>query len=222
MHQECPLPTSRTFWGMRTSLLRLHWWKLTCDSILAVLSSLVAAELARLWRCPARSSVIASIVDDPGRVLDQVVSREQRQTLAFSVAQMFHLPGGVESLMRLATIQDWARFVCDARCESITFRSSGSTGSPKACVHKMQDLEREIGVHIETVKACKRILTLVPRHHIYGFLWTVLLPERLKAGNGRFAGDGPVRSSKSTSIRRLAGGSSLPVEADQQSRGAVC
>lgn len=62
------------------------------------------------------------------------------------------------------------------------FFTSGSTGAPKILFHPLEDLLAEIDVHIahSLVDRPGRIVALVPPQHIYGFLFTVLLPSRLK------------------------------------------
>ena len=64
----------------------------------------------------------------------------------------------------------------------IGFETSGSTGNPKRVVHGFGVLEDEIcdirGAILGPAFAAGRILSAVPPRHIYGFLWSVLLPER--------------------------------------------
>ncbi|WP_462323826.1 AMP-binding enzyme [Desulfoplanes sp.] len=63
---------------------------------------------------------------------------------------------------------------------TLFFNTSGSTGTPTACPQTMALLEQEILAQAEIFKGCTRILTFVPRHHIYGFLFSVLLPKVLR------------------------------------------
>jgi 4-coumarate--CoA ligase (photoactive yellow protein activation family) len=61
----------------------------------------------------------------------------------------------------------------------LVFFTSGSSGRPKRCVHPMAALVRE-GMHWATrLRGCRRVLRAVPCHHIYGFLFAVMLPARL-------------------------------------------
>lgn len=64
------------------------------------------------------------------------------------------------------------------------FYTSGSTGTPKLLWHPLADLVSETDVHIvhSLLEPPTRIVALVPPHHIFGFLFTVLLPSRLKVG----------------------------------------
>jgi long-chain acyl-CoA synthetase len=61
----------------------------------------------------------------------------------------------------------------------ITFRSSGSTGVPRSCTHTLEGLSQEVAALASRLGEARRIVRVVPCHHIYGFLFTVLLPERL-------------------------------------------
>ena len=65
------------------------------------------------------------------------------------------------------------------RCGShITFRTSGSTGAPKPCRHRLADLEQEAAFLRTLFPGRRRILAAVPCHHIYGFLMTILAAPR--------------------------------------------
>ena len=66
----------------------------------------------------------------------------------------------------------------------IGFYSSGSTGSPVLTQHVRADLELEARLFAQLlpgVTSCqlRRVVTTVPCHHIYGFIWNVLLPAAL-------------------------------------------
>ncbi|HYD99063.1 MAG TPA: 4-coumarate--CoA ligase [Alphaproteobacteria bacterium] len=62
---------------------------------------------------------------------------------------------------------------------AVTFRTSGSTGAPKPCAHRLDALEEEAAALAAIFAGADRILAAVPGHHIYGFLFTILLPRRL-------------------------------------------
>ena len=152
---------------------------------LAVLSSLVTGELSRSRK---RSSLTEDFADiGPSTEIgngDLGTDSLELLQLASAVDQMFHLQetGVEEYLLRHRTLRDWAEIVCVSlrkNAERLTFRTSGSTGEPKACIHQVTDLEQEVEAHAAVFGSCKRILTFVPRHHIYGFIWTVMLPVRL-------------------------------------------
>lgn len=100
------------------------------------------------------------------------------------VNEFFHLhESGVEDyLLRRRRVGEWAEIVEHALMEgvtSVTFRTSGTTGSPKLVTHSWESLLREGEFLAELFVCRKRLLSTVPAHHIYGFLFAALLPEHL-------------------------------------------
>lgn len=92
---------------------------------------------------------------------------------------------GAEDLLLVhRSLGDWARIVV-AHFERvgiaarIGFETSGSTGKPKRIVHSADVLAEEVDEHLShcVVPAPERVLSMVPPRHIYGFLWSVLLPQ---------------------------------------------
>lgn len=67
----------------------------------------------------------------------------------------------------------------DASGERMVFRTSGSSGAPRHCPHALAALAQEVAELAQLFGGARRILSLVPSHHIYGFLFTVLLPRAL-------------------------------------------
>ncbi|MFP4302010.1 MAG: AMP-binding protein [Spirochaetaceae bacterium] len=103
-------------------------------------------------------------------------------TAAGVVNEFFHLheSGAEEYLLRRRKVGDWAEIVEHALNEgvsSVTFRTSGSSGSPKRVTHGWDMVLQETGFLAELLKCRNRVVSTVPAHHIYGFLFTVLLPE---------------------------------------------
>lgn len=102
-------------------------------------------------------------------------------TLAGAVNEMFHLheTGIEDTLLVRRTFGAWVDLVQQAwgsRPDRVTFRSSGSTGQPRRHTHVVRDLLTEVDEHAGRLRP-KRILSAVPAHHIYGFIFTVLLPR---------------------------------------------
>jgi long-chain acyl-CoA synthetase len=62
---------------------------------------------------------------------------------------------------------------------ALVFRTSGSTGAPRPCRHRLAGLVEEAGFLATLFPGRRRVLATVPAHHIYGFLFTVLLPQAL-------------------------------------------
>jgi 4-coumarate--CoA ligase (photoactive yellow protein activation family) len=61
------------------------------------------------------------------------------------------------------------------------FHTSGSTGQPKPCFHSKASVWQELAFLQETFAPLSRCWSLVPDHHIYGFLFSVALPDQLGA-----------------------------------------
>ena len=106
--------------------------------------------------------------------------------LASHISRVFHLHefGCEDELLRKRTLGDW----CDLLMERwktgsphLTFFSSGSTGMPQPMCHRRETLLQEAEELAGLFHDTQRIIALVPAHHIYGFLFTLLLPETLKA-----------------------------------------
>lgn len=61
----------------------------------------------------------------------------------------------------------------------IGFYSSGSTGNPALSRHPLARLQAESDFFAQALPTATRVASTVPRHHIYGFIWGVLLPSSL-------------------------------------------
>ncbi|MFP4373975.1 MAG: AMP-binding protein, partial [Spirochaetaceae bacterium] len=130
----------------------------------------------------AVTRVITDLVDETlregrGGDLDSL----QVLTAAGRVNELFHLhETGVEDmLLRNRRVRDWAEIVTAALGEGVsgvTFSTSGTTGRPKRVTHSWATLEQEIAFLAGVLAGRRRVISTVPAHHIYGFLFTVLLP----------------------------------------------
>jgi len=105
---------------------------------------------------------------------------------ALNEALHLHRSGIEDYLLVRRTVGDWLD-VCEAALGrfdgTLGFRTSGSTGEGKRCEHPLAALEEEADALAALLSAGpvapRRIVSVVPAHHIYGFLFTVLLPNRL-------------------------------------------
>lgn len=105
-------------------------------------------------------------------------------SLATALTEALHLhESGIEDyLLVRRTVADWVDTAAQGLgvfATRLTFRTSGSTGVPKPCTHELAALCEEIGYLTKSFEGRRRILTAVPCHHIYGFLFTILLPRAL-------------------------------------------
>lgn len=120
-------------------------------------------------------------LDEDGIGFDSLALLEAAQR----ANEFFHLHEvGIEDyLLVRRTLGDWLDIIgqsLSVNASRLTFRTSGSTGEPKRCTHRLLDLCEEVDQHAEELcrRGARRIVSLVPAHHIYGFLFTALLPKR--------------------------------------------
>lgn len=160
---------------------------------------------------PAGPWPLQTSLGEDGLGLDSL----ERMAVAAALSEALHLhEGDADDLLTThTTFGDWLKVAgralaqCDAR---LTFRTSGSSGHPKPCTHTLADLQQEArflaglftGAHHEPRR---RVLTAVPAHHIYGFLFTVLLPARL----GQLPVEDVRRATVNNLPRRMASGDLL-------------
>jgi long-chain acyl-CoA synthetase len=108
----------------------------------------------------------------------------ERLWLASAVNEMFHLheAGGEDGLLAAATFGAWIEHIEAAwrtGVASITFTSSGTSGRPKRCAHTADALNTEAAFLGKLFRDRRRVISLVPTHHAYGFLFAALLPDVL-------------------------------------------
>lgn len=113
------------------------------------------------------------------------VTTEERAAIAVRVAGFFGLDREKSTeLAGLPTLDLWARYLqeqVDSRPNIITFSTSGSTGEPKLIVRDFYFLEQD-AMHLgEMLQGSRHVIGLVPPHHIYGFIYTILIPKVLQA-----------------------------------------
>jgi len=170
-----------------------HPVMLSRRSLATVLQSLLTAELraargqgnpdARLpAHLPTTWPDMTQIVSGSGEGLG--CDSLERLWLASAVNEMFHLheAGGEDGLLADATFGDWIERVeaaWRAGVASVTFTSSGTSGQPKRYAHTANALHTEATFLAEHFRDRRRIVSLLPAHHAYGFLFAALLPDAL-------------------------------------------
>lgn len=60
------------------------------------------------------------------------------------------------------------------------FHTSGTTASPKPVTHYTWRLQREVNMLATLLNKPARIVSMVPTHHIYGFIWAIILPAHYR------------------------------------------
>lgn len=119
-------------------------------------------------------------LDEQGLGLDSL----ERLAVASALNEALHLhESGLEDLLLARRrFGEWIEVAADGLAAfdaRLTFRTSGSSGSAKPCSHPLAHLLQEVEHLASLTAGAQRVLAAVPAHHIYGFLFTVLLPARL-------------------------------------------
>jgi long-chain acyl-CoA synthetase len=164
---------------------RTPWWQAP-GALHRFVSDLVADELVR----QRRGALPTPLPWSPALRLDADLGVDSLELmgLATSLAEALHLhESGIEDyLLARRTVGEWVEIAHAGLAqfdERLTFRTSGSSGVPKPCVHAMATLRQETAHLAWLFPGRRRILSAVPAHHIYGFLFTVLLPQDLHLGD---------------------------------------
>lgn len=158
------------------------WWRQP-GALERVVGDLIADELAHLrpgagpsppppWPADFR-------LDEQGLGLDSL----ERLSVAAALNEVLHLhESGVEDLLLVRRrFEEWVQLAglgLDHASHRLTFRTSGSSGAPKPCTHGLASLQQEVDFLAAMFEGRQRLFSAVPSHHIYGFLFTVLLPAR--------------------------------------------
>jgi long-chain acyl-CoA synthetase len=128
-----------------------------------------------------------------------------RIDVAARLNQYFHLHEvGIEDYLLIEkTIGRWCAIVNEAfkvKWERVTFQTSGSTGQSKACTHDIADIVAEAHELSVLLGRPRRVVGMVPPHHIYGFIFTALVPQILGAEfiDARILSPGRIRATLET------------------------
>ena len=156
------------------------WWE--DGAAVRFVSDLVAAELARLR--PGAALPALPWPEHCHLARDLGVDSLERMALASALSATLHLDRSAagDTLGAAPTIGALARAASTGLAlhpGEITFRTSGSAGQPKPCCHQLAALWAEVAALAALLPGRARILCAVPSHHIYGFLFSVLLPRAL-------------------------------------------
>ena len=169
------------------------------DATRRILLSLIADEQEKLIKkgavSPDRALAAQSLGLTKAQIGQMAIDEDQlgfdslsRLDLVLRVNRFFqlHSSGVDDYLLIRRTIGDWVDLVMQhhALCQGnvqFTFLTSGSTGEPKPITHDLEALQAEVyGLFAgpnPIIPTAGRIIALVPPHHIYGFLFSCLLPS---------------------------------------------
>lgn len=167
---------------MHTSDLPLAPWWTQRATLLRFIADLLAGELSALRHDatirPGAWTEATSLQHDLG--LDSLEFLHVAGTVAATL-RMHH--SGIEDyLLVRRTLGDWVDIAGTALEQfdsDIQFSTSGSSGQPKRCLHAMDKLDQEARALAALLPGRRRLLVAVPSHHIYGFLFSQLLPRHL-------------------------------------------
>jgi len=163
------------------------WWTAR-PALTRFVADLVAAELGALRHAPfmRANNWTDALSLEHDLALD---SLEFMQVAgALSLALQMHHSGIEDYLLARRTLGDWVDIAQAALAQhdsTLVFSSSGSTGQPKSCSHRLDRLEQEAQSLAALFPGRRRLLAAVPSHHIYGFLCTQLLPRHLGIDPGQ-------------------------------------
>ena len=160
-------------------LQQRHWWQ-HGPALERVVRDLVGAELAAA-RPGRRMPPPASWQADLDLAADLGADSLDLMGAATSLGDLlgFARAGVQDALLARTRLGDWIDAAGASLCVDatvLTFRTSGSSGTPKRCSHQLAGLWREVDEIARLLPGRRRILAAAPAHHIYGFLFTVLLP----------------------------------------------
>ncbi|UVW26963.1 AMP-binding protein [Massilia sp. H6] len=156
------------------------WWR-DRATLLRVVADLLAAELALMRPgLPRRRMPWSADLD---LASDLGADSLELLGLASVLEQMLSIGCiGQERVLAHPRLGAWADAVAaglEGGAELVNFRTSGSSGAPKTCRHALAELWQESVALARLFPGTRRILSMVPSHHIYGFLFSVLLPRAL-------------------------------------------
>ncbi len=150
-------------------------YSLTVQDILEIISSTLLAEMNFQKRMDnlVNGTLANSFIPD-------MTSISNLEIVLKKIAHMFDVPQKQLSKINIRSMAENI-FVLTKGCpRKITFYTSGSTGTPTPSSHFFSDLTQEISSLANEFKNRTRIVNFVPRHHIYGFLFSILLPKALE------------------------------------------
>ena len=153
----------------------MHKLQLTVDDFQEILSSLLLSELpyAARMEFSAGASLTPAFVPST-QLLPNLAEISNKVSTMFHTLKPHTL--GACSLHQWAKAlhEDWGN-----EKQNITFFTSGSTGEPTPATHAFANHEQEVTALADIFHGRKRVVSFVPRHHIYGFLFSILLPKAL-------------------------------------------
>ncbi len=145
---------------------------LTKMDVTHILTDALRAQLAQ-----SKADALSVFENENPSDLFTALTVAQRTRLEEVAADMFNQPARQFSSFENMINYYYASFLYYGQ---INFLTSGSTGAYKKCPHTAAMIEEEAwGVRPE-FEGVKRVVGLVPCHHLYGFTFTLMLPRVLQ------------------------------------------
>lgn len=155
------------------------------ERCIATLQHLIAATLAADRGVSVNALVQDLQASDHLRDGPAALDSLDQLAVARRVTEFFELEktGAEEWLLRRHRLSEWSELICehldDGTLSHIWFRSGGTTGEPNLVAQAFSHLLSEVREICSLVGNTRRIIALVPLHHIYGFIWGPLLSQAL-------------------------------------------
>ena len=159
-------------------------WHARADLVARWLEDFIVAQMRQLrpnYAAPEQFSGLTLNRDDAD--IDSIELIDVASALY--VALDAEASGSLNAVPLGRSFASWCAFVqhAAARTEVLSFYTSGSTGKPRRVEHPLRDLDAEIRDFLPQLCADgiapKRIVTVLPSQHLYGFLFGILLPAKL-------------------------------------------
>lgn len=152
--------------------------------------SLPSAAIDRITAAVIASELRRLRDDNIGRQqAAEAVSHDRTDPLALDSLETMGVAAALANVFQLddlsfapntpATVSQWAARIAARRIERLTVYTSGSTGQPQGHAHTTADLLEEANELARRFADTRRVVALVPADHLYGLIWTALLPAVL-------------------------------------------
>ncbi|MDR1489623.1 MAG: AMP-binding protein [Desulfovibrio sp.] len=120
---------------------------------------------------------------DEARVFASHGAAGRKDTAGYA-ARFFGLEDAVaERLSACPDFRRWADIVfdslCDGRPHTFNFSTSGSTGVPRHWPFTVEELEQEAQTLAPFFADRRRVVSVMPLHHVFGFAFALMLPKEL-------------------------------------------
>ena len=155
---------------------QLHW---SGEDIQGLLNDLIVQACSQQFE--NKSDILATANSEDGLGHWGLDSLSTWQVVSH-VADFFQVQEGActDAFLKLPnrrTLTDIALQGLNQNSAKLRFFTSGSQSKPKAVMHSLDSLLAEAAVWQKHLSIPDTVLVAIPQHHIYGFIWSVLMPK---------------------------------------------